>query len=504
MHNPAQTEFIDATGVSKHFGGIAALSEATFHGRSGEVHALLGENGAGKSTFIQILAGVVRPDSGAIAVKGSALCVGEPRKAQAAGISAVFQELSLVPDMTVEENIWFRHEPLSAFRTVKLGAMRKATLDLFKQYQFPALPLGREVRRLTLLEQQIVEIAKALSHEASVLILDEPTSALGLRETQWLLGLSRRLAEEGRLVIFISHRMEEVRQIADRVTIFRNGRTVSTYDTAQIDDETIIADMLGRRMDRLYPERVGATTPNVALSVRELVLDHHLHDLNLDLHEGEILGIAGLHGHGQRELFHSLFGISQAHGKIKLWGRPIVLRTPRDVLIGRDGIALVPEDRRNHGLLLTKSVRENLTLSTISRLSRFGFTDAKREAALVQEMIAFLKIKAAPEQIADTLSGGNQQKVIFGKMLLTEARVLLLYDPTRGIDVGTKGEIFQLMRNLARKGYAILFYSSDLVELIHVADRIAVFRAGRVVKILNGQGVDERDILRAMIDKEAV
>ena len=179
-------------------------------------------------------------------------------------------------------------------------------------------------------------------------------------------------------------------------------------------------------------------------------------------------------------------------------------RTPRDVLIGRDGIALVPEDRRNHGLLLTKSVRENLTLSTISRLSRFGFTDAKREAALVQEMIAFLKIKAAPEQIADTLSGGNQQKVIFGKMLLTEARVLLLYDPTRGIDVGTKGEIFQLMRNLARKGYAILFYSSDLVELIHVADRIAVFRAGRVVKILNGQGVDERDILRAMIDKEAV
>ena len=504
MQNEAHTEFIDATGVSKHFGGITALSDAAFHGRGGEVHALLGENGAGKSTFIQILAGVIRPDGGVIAVKGLPFCVGEPRKAQAAGISAVFQELSLIPDMTVEENIWFRHEQLSVFRTVKRAAMRRATLDLFQRYQFPALPLNREVRRLSLLQQQMVEIAKALSHNPAILILDEPTSALGLQETQWLLWLVRRLAEGGRLVIFISHRLGEVRQIADRVTIFRNGRTVSTYDTAKIDDETIIADMLGRRMDRLYPERTPAITSNIALSVRKLALNHRLMDVNLDLHEGEILGIAGLHGHGQRELFHSLFGISRARRSIKLWGRAITLRNPRDVLTGRDGIALVPEDRRNHGLLLTKSVRENLTLSAISRLSHFGFTDAKREAALVKEMIEFLKIKAAPEQLADTLSGGNQQKVIFGKMLLTEARVLLLYDPTRGIDVGTKGEIFQLMRDLAGKGYAILFYSSDLVELLHVADRIAVFRGGRVVKVLDGEGVDERDILRAMIEKDAV
>jgi ribose transport system ATP-binding protein len=502
MHDNALIEIINATDVTKHYGGITALSNGAFQGRSGEVHALLGENGAGKSTFIQILAGAVRPDAGVVLVNGRPFSAGNPREARALGISAVFQELSLIPDLTVEENIWFRHEPLSPFRTVKSRALRNATVELFQRYQFPALPLGREVRRLTLLEQQLVEIAKALSCNPSILILDEPTSALGLQETQWLLSLTRRLAESGRLVIFISHRLAEVRQIADRVTIFRNGSTVSVYDTADIDDETIMADMLGRRMDRLYPERIPAKTTTVALSVRGLALQHRLRKVNLELYEGEILGVAGLHGHGQRDLFHSLFGISPARGTIELWGRSITLRNPRDVLTGSGGMALVPEDRHKHGLLLTKSVRENLTLSAISRFSRFGFTDATREDALVSEMIESLKIKAAPEQPVGTLSGGNQQKVIFGRMLLTGARILLLYDPTRGIDVGTKAEIFQLMRDLSKKGFAILFYSSDLVELIHVADRIVVFRDGRVAKVLNGDAVTERDILGAMIEIE--
>ncbi len=497
-------DLIHAAGVSKSYGGIAALSDGVFDGRRGEVHALLGENGAGKSTFIQILAGAVQPDAGAIAVDGTPVRFRNPREARAAGIAAVFQELSLIPDMTVEENIWFRHEPLSPSRTVNTQAMQKATLELFQQYQFPALPLGRQVRRLTLSDQQLVEIAKALALDPSILILDEATSALALQETQWLLALARRFAQSGRLVIYISHRLEEVRQIADRVTIFRNGRAVSAYRTAEVDDNTIIADMLGRRMDRLYPERIPAATPRIALKVQKLASGSRLVDADIVLHEGEVLGVAGLHGHGQRELFRSLFGIGRAHGDIELWGQRKKLRTPREVLTGREGMALVPEDRRDHGLLLSKSVRENLTLSTISRFSRFGFTNAKREAMLVKEMMESLNIKAVPEQIAGTLSGGNQQKVIFGKMLLTQARVLLLYDPTRGIDVGTKGEIFQLMRSLAKKGYAILFYSSDLVELIHVADRIAVFRSGRVVKVLNGNGVTEHDILRAMIDKEAV
>ena len=499
------TELLNATAITKRYGGITALSRADFSARSGEVHALLGENGAGKSTFIQILSGAVRPDGGTVTLAGSPYRPRNPQEAQNSGISPVFQELSLVPDLTVEENIWFRREPLSAVRTVRARAMREATLELFARHKFPAIRPDLELRRLTLAERQVIEIAKALSRDPKVLILDEATSALGPQETEWLLGLARGLADAGSLVVYISHRLGEVRQIADRITVFRNGATVAAYDTRAVDDDTIIADMLGRRMDRLYPERKNTATDRVALGLRHFGVDHRLRDIDLDLREGEVLGVAGMQGHGQRELFQALFGIGGSRGTVDVWGKRKTIRSPREALTGRDGLALVPEDRRNHGLLLAKSVRENLTLSVIQRFTRFGITDPKREGALVEEMIATLKIKTGtPEQLAGTLSGGNQQKVIFGKMLLTEARILLLYDPTRGIDVGTKGEIFQLMRDLAARGYAILFYSSDLAELVHVADRVAVLRNGRLAAILEGEENSERQILRAaMIETRA-
>jgi len=498
-------DLIEAVSVSKRYGGIVALSDATLYARAGEVHALLGENGAGKSTFIQILAGAVRPDGGEITLDGARFGVRNPEEAQRVGVSAVFQELSLVPDLTVAENIWFRREPLSWLRTARSGAMRRATETLFERYRFPAIRPEQEVRRLTLAERQVVEIAKALSRDPKILIFDEATSALAPRETEWLLSLARGLAEAGKLVIYISHRLGEVRQIADRITVFRNGATVAAYETAAVDDDTIIADMLGRRMDRLYPERRPTATDRVALRIRGLNVENRLADFDLDLKEGEVLGVAGLQGHGQRELFQALFGAAPSRGALEVWGEPRSIRNPRQALSGRDGLALVPEDRRNHGLLLAKSVRENLTLSVIARFTRFGLTDRKAEGALVEEMIRTLKIKAgSPEQPAGTLSGGNQQKVIFGKMLLTQARILLLYDPTRGIDVGTKGEIFQLMRDLAAKGYAILFYSSDLAELVHVADRVAVLRYGRLAAILEGEDNSERQILRAaMIETRA-
>jgi ribose transport system ATP-binding protein len=498
-------DFLGATSVAKRFGGIIALSNANLSARAGEVHALLGENGAGKSTFIQILAGALKPDSGAILLDGSPFRARNPQNAQDLGISAVFQELSLIPDLTVEENIWFRREPLSAIGTVRAKAIRQATLDLFDLYRFPALRPDQELRRLALADRQIVEIAKALARDPKVLILDEATSSLAPREADWLLGLASDFAAKGRLVIYISHRLGEVRKVADRITVFRNGATVAAYDTSAVDDDTIIADMLGRRMDRLYPERIPSTTGRVALAMRGLSVDNRLADIDLDLKEGEVLGIGGLQGHGQRELFQALFGIGKSKGSLDLWGKRKTISNPRQALVGSEGLALVPEDRRNHGLLLGKSVRENLTLSVVSRFTRFGLTDAKRERVLVDEMIAALHIKAGtPEQQAGTLSGGNQQKVIFGKMLLTQARILLLYDPTRGIDVGTKGEIFQLMRDLAAKGYAILFYSSDLPELVHVADRVAVLRNGRLAAVLEGEDISERQILRAaMIETRA-
>jgi ribose transport system ATP-binding protein len=498
-------DFLGATSVAKRFGGIIALSNANLSARAGEVHALLGENGAGKSTFIQILAGALKPDSGAILLDGAPFRARNPQDAQDLGISAVFQELSLVPDLTVEENIWFRREPLSFAGTVKSQAIRRATLDLFDFYRFPSLRPDQELRRLALADRQVVEIAKALARNPKVLILDEATSSLPPREADWLLGLARDFAASGRLVIYISHRLGEVRKIADRITVFRNGATVAAYDTNAVDDDTIISDMLGRRMDRLYPERVASATGRIALAMRGLGVDNRLADIDLDLRGGEVLGIAGLQGHGQRELFQALYGIGKSKGSLDLWGKRKTIRNPRQALIGSEGLALVPEDRRNHGLLLGKSVRENLTLSVVSRFTRFGLTNAKRERILVDDMIAALHIKAGtPEQQAGTLSGGNQQKLIFGKMLLTQARILLLYDPTRGIDVGTKGEIFQLMRDLAGKGYAILFYSSDLPELVHVADRVAVLRNGRLAAVLEGEEISERQILRAaMIETRA-
>jgi len=498
-------DLVTVNGLSKRYGGIVALSEAEFSARAGEVHALLGENGAGKSTFIQILSGALRHDGGTILIDGREFRPANPDDARARGIAAVFQELSLIPDLTVEENIWFRQEAMTRIKTVDRTAMRRMTLELLERYAFPKLRPDQELKRLTLAERQIVETAKGLAKNPRILILDEATSALPTREAEWLLKLTRQLADEGKLVIFISHRMAEVRAIADRLTIFRNGRTIAAHESNAVSDGEIVAQMIGRNLDRLYPERISTARDRIALKVGNFSSGSRLKDVSFVLREGEVLGVGGLQGHGQRELFQALFGAAKAGGSIELWGKPVSIGSPRAALIGQDGIALVPEDRRGQGLLLTKSVRENLTLAVIKRFSDRGFLSSRKEAALVKEMVDFLRIKAeTSEQLAGTLSGGNQQKVIFGKMLLTEARVLLLYDPTRGVDVGTKGEIFQLMRDLAAKGYAILFHSSDLPELVHVADRVLVLRNGRIAATLDGSRISEESILgAAMLEGEA-
>jgi ribose transport system ATP-binding protein len=493
-------DLLEVSGLTKRYGGIVALGGVEFSARAGEVHALLGENGAGKSTLIQILAGAVRHDGGTIRLDGQDYTPANPDSARGRGIAAVFQELSLVPDLTVEENIWFRREKLSPLGTVRMRLMRDKTLELFARYGFPRLAPEQEIRRLTLAERQIVEIAKGLASDPRILILDEATSTLPAREANWVLELTRRLAGEGRLVVFISHRMGEVRHIADRLTIFRNGATVAAHRADAVSDDEIVAQMLGRKLDRLYPERIPTATDRIALEVSGLSAGKRVRAASFSLREGEVLGVGGLQGHGQRELFQALFGTTRARGTIEVWGKPVAINTPRQALTGRDGLALVPEDRRGQGLLLTKSVRENLTIAVIRRFAEWGLLSSEKEAALVKEMVDFLRIKTStPEQPAGTLSGGNQQKVIFGKMLLTQARILMLYDPTRGVDVGTKGEIFQLMRDLARQGYAILFYSSDLPELVHVADRVLVMRNGEIAATLEGAANSEEGILRAAV-----
>jgi ribose transport system ATP-binding protein len=491
---------LEARGISKSFGGVRALDAVDFDGEAGQVHALLGENGAGKSTFIKILTGAVVPDNGSLTLFGKPLPHGSPRDAARAGVAAVFQELSLVPDLTVAQNIWFRRESLTALRTVRGRVLVRETERLFGRLAFPPVDPRREVRGLSVAERQLVEIAKAVASEPRVLILDEATSALAPREVKWLLGLARRLAETGMIVIYISHRLGEVQQVADQITVFRNGMTAGTRPAAVATENEIVAMMLGRRIERLYPEKGQSVRDAVTLRVRGLRLGHRLRDIDLDVHAGEVLGIGGLQGQGQLELFLSLFGVLRAQGRIEVDGRHVRIGSPRQALNAGIGLALVPEDRQNQGLLLPKSVRENVTLAVARRFARRGVLDLRQERALVDEAVRQLNIVLADmEQPVASLSGGNQQKVVIAKLLLTQARVLLLYDLTRGVDVGTKGEIFRLMRHLADDGYAILFFSTDMQELLHIADRVAVLSDGTVSSLLAGNEVTEDAILRAAI-----
>jgi ribose transport system ATP-binding protein len=491
---------LEARAVTKRFGGIVALDHVDFEANVGEVHALIGENGAGKSTFIKVLTGAVRPDEGEVSLFGQPFEARNPRHARRMGVAAVFQELSLVPDLTVAENIWFRRESRTLVGTISRRALRRRTRELLERLQFPAINPEREVRGLSVAERQLVEVAKAVAGTPRVLVLDEATSALSPKEVRWLLGLARRLAEDGMLVIYISHRLAEVRDVADRVTVFRNGRNVGTREAAAASEDEIVSLMLGRQLERLYPQKSATAGEQIALAVRDLHFGHRLRGVDLDVREGEIVGIGGLQGQGQLELFLSLFGVLRAGGDIEVGGRRVRIHSPRDALRAGIGLALVPEDRQNQGLLLPKSVRENLTLAVARRFARYGLLDLRQERALVRHAVQQLNIVlATPEQPVASLSGGNQQKVVIAKLLLTKARVLLLYDLTRGVDIGTKGEIFHLMRDLASQRYAILFFSTDIQELVHVADRVAVLADGRVSALLDGEGITEEAIIRASI-----
>ena len=495
---------LEVEGLSKRYAGVAAMDGITFTVEPHSLHALVGENGAGKSTLVKCLAGVVRPDSGRMRLFGEPFAPRGPSDARAAGVGVVFQELSLVPDLTVAENIWFRREGRTRARTIRQRELERKTAALFERYGLEGIPVRARARDLSVSQRQLVEILKVISTQPRLFVLDEATSALSPHEVEWTHARAAELVEAGAGVIYISHRLPEARAVASQFTVFRSGKNVRTGALGETSDDELIYQMLGRRVDRLYPAK-PATAPSgpPVLQVRNLELGTRLRGVNFAVGKGEILGFGGLQGQGQLQLFLSLFGVLQARGEILVDGEPVRIRSPLAALNARIALALVPEDRQNEGLALPLTIRENIVLPSLSKLSRAGFITQRMERAAISEVMSRLRIAARdPEQPVQSLSGGNQQKVVIAKFLATSAQIFCLYDLTRGVDVGTKAEIFELMRSLANSGMSILFYSTELAELVNVADRVAVMSDGVVRGILEGNELTEAAILRLAMSHE--
>ncbi len=474
----SQAPLLTMRGIRKLYPGVLALDDVSFDLQAGEVHALVGENGAGKSTLIKILAGAEAPDAGEILLDGQPCSFTGPLEAIAAGISVIYQELNLVPSMTVEENIFLGREPANALGFVNWRELRRGAVELLAPLKARIDPQA-PVESLSVAHQQMVEIAKALSVEARVIAMDEPTATLTEHEIAHLFALIRSLQERGVGVIYISHRLDEVDQVADRVTVLRDGRLVGTDRREALDRDEIIRRMVGRSLTRQIPKR-PAPVGEVALAARHLTRHGVLHQVSFEVRAGEVVGLAGLVGAGRTEVARAIFGADPLDdGEVWINGRPVRIRHPADAV--REGLALVTEDRKGQGLILGMAVRENTSLANLAAVSRRGFIQLGRESAAAGQLARELDIRTPSiEQAVRHLSGGNQQKVVLAKWLFTQARVLLFDEPTRGIDVGAKTEIYELMNGLAERGVAILMISSELEEILGMSDRVLVMHEGRL------------------------
>ena len=492
---------VEASGISKSFGGVNALEQASLSARFGEVHALVGENGAGKSTMIKILGGRLRPDAGALHIKGKAAVLHSPLDAHKFGVRTVFQELTLLPGMSVSENLLLNHEPRGALGLINRRATDRKADALLAELGIHHIDPRALIEDISLAARQVVEIVRAISQDPDILFLDEPTSSLVEREAQWLFGHMRRLRDAGKCVIFPSHRWAEIVGVCNRISIFRNGRNVGAFD--MIGEDEAITLMTGRRLDAYFPTPAAHTPGAPILETRGLG-GRVLRNISLSVEPGEIVGVGGLAGQGHRELFFTLFGADKAtSGEIRIGDEVKAIRNPRDAI--RAGIALVPEDRKSEGLLLPMAVRDNLTLAILPRIARFGVLPLALERKLTARIVEALKVRTPDVSNAvGNLSGGNQQKVLIGRWLLAEPRVFLLYDVTRGVDVATKREIYELILRLATEKRAVLFYSSDAEELAHLSHRVLVMREGAIVSQLVNPGLRAEDVVSAAMKANLV
>ena len=477
------TPFVALSGISKAFSSVKVLKDVSFDVRAGEIHALLGENGAGKSTLIKILSGLYTPDAGTIVIDGKEMKFASTRDATAAGIATVYQELLLFPELSVAENVFLGNYPRTAAGVIDWAEVRRRTRDLLDSLETYDLDVDTKVLSLSVAQRQRVEIAKALSKNARVLIMDEPTASLVESDVQQLMTVIRQLRDRGVGIVYVSHRMSEIFALADRVTVLRDGAFVATEEIGAVDEARLVSLMVGRPIESLFPKAevpIGETV----LEVRNLNRGRQVRDISFALRKGEILGVAGLVGSGRTELALALFGMTPAtSGEIRIDGKPVSIRSP---LQARDlGIAYVPEDRGLQGLVKPMAIRKNVTMATLEEVSSGIFIKARAEASRALAAVKRLAIRCRDiDQPVGELSGGNQQKVVIAKWLETAPRVLILDEPTRGVDVGAKSEIHAIMGELVAQGVAILMISSELPEVVGMSDRVLVMSGGSVTEVL--------------------
>jgi len=485
---------LSATNVDKSYAGVHALRNASLEVRAGEVHALIGENGAGKSTLVKIITGAVDPDAGVLKLNGAHIRQNSPRLAKQLGIAAIYQQPALFPELSVSENIAIGLEEVSLLGRVDWRARKRRAAELLARVGAGIDP-DTDAGALTMPEQQLVEIARALGAQAKVLIMDEPTASLSEEDTRNLFAVIRQLRSEGVGIIYISHRLEELPLIADRVTVLRDGQTIDTREMSEVDRPQLIQLMVGRELSAVFPKQ-NVAVGEVILELRRLgCAASGIHDIDLRVRAGEIVGLAGLVGGGRTELARTIFGLTPAdQGEILLRGEPVNINSAARAI--EFGIAYVPEDRRRHGVILDLAISANITLASLDKFSRAGALDVRREQEVAADYTRKLGIKT-PTIFAPvaTLSGGNQQKVALSRWLVTKPSVLILDEPTQGIDVGAKSEVHALMTELAAQGVAILMISSELPEILGMSDRVAVMHGGTIAGTFDRAEATQEKIL---------
>ncbi|TES84754.1 sugar ABC transporter ATP-binding protein [Candidatus Aerophobetes bacterium] len=481
--------------VSKSFGGFQALRSVSFCCQEAEVHGLVGENGAGKTTLVKILAGEYQPDKGDVFLRGEKLNFKNPRQAKEKGISLIHQESTLIPYLNAAENLFLGKEPRSRLGFIDSTTLYQRAKEVLDQLNI-ALELEAVVARLTVAQRQLLEIAKSLQENPQILIMDEPTAALQRNEIDTLFSLIKRIKRQGKRVIFISHRLEEVFEIADRITVLRNGEAVLTVSSEQITKDRLIEAIIGRRLEKFFPPKAKKKGKEL-IRIEDLTRSQNIRNVNLVLREGEMLGIAGLEGQGQHSLLRTLFGAdlsAERKGEVKVKGRSINLAHPKYTV--RVGFGFVSDDRHTEGLVLNLSVEDNISLPGLYKRARLGFIKSRIEKETVEKGIKALSIKAPSRNSpVKYLSGGNQQKVVLAKWLAADTDVFIFDEPTRGVDIGTRAEIYRIMRDLANEGKAIIISSRDLDEVIGMSDRIAVIHKGKIIKEFESGELSQEETL---------